>query len=249
MAGLMVAFTVSGLRPDYLRRSLQSWAQVRSVGQVPAVFCTEPGEFPADIAELAGRVFASVRIVANEQRLGATANTRAAVDALFRAGASFGVLAEEDIEVASDVLEYFTWASREYEQDGQVMVVCAHVLSSGLRRVEAVVRAPWFNPLTWGTWPGRWEGYLRLGWAGVPSNVAAWDVNLRERMLREKRFSLFPAQSRALHIGMQSSIFPGSGVFAVLHDKHQSRCFQPEYRPCAYEEVPFPQGPSVAMEV
>lgn len=162
----------------------------------------------------------------------------------------FAVLAEEDIQVADDVIEYFTWCRREYEHDASVRSACAHVHSARGGEPSQVTRACWFNPLVWGTWRSRWPA-LRSTWTGTPGDRQfnphhasraedAWDNNLRVVFQERGWHSVFPVRSRTQHQGKVSTLMP-----VPLADHFYlgslSDCFAAHYDPQAYHEVPFPE--------
>jgi len=62
------------------------------------------GEFKAFLQ----RSFRSTEVIVNDVRKGCFANTRDTMRRAFAGGATFAILAEEDLVVADDLLEYFT---------------------------------------------------------------------------------------------------------------------------------------------
>ena len=194
-----------------------------------------------------------VKAVANAERLQVLANTREAFSSAFGLGASFAVLAEEDIVVSTDTLEYLAWAEQEYRDDQDVVMACAHVKESQGAEPWQVTRAPWFSPLICGTWPDRWEDFILPGWGGLPDNgrgvraEQAWDVNLRGRVRQAGRQCVFPAMSRALHVGEYSTWLTPMLSSALLRDS-ESTCFSPEYaRQPYYAEVGFNDIPRIIV--
>jgi hypothetical protein len=245
----VIAFTVTGLRQEYLRKSLDSWARARGVEDWAFVFCLEPcrDTFPVEAFESWARgVFPEVMVYENTRRLGCSANTRQAMGLAFKLGADFAVLAEEDVIVATDVLEYFAWARREYIGHPQVAVACAHTRCSKGEDLAAATLAPWFSPLVWGTWPGLWDSFIRPSWGGIPSNPEAWDANLRVVLGQAGRQCVFPARSRALHIGEQSTFVMGR-IAEHMYQLSISDCFEPEVPPQDYREVPFVSVPELLV--
>lgn len=241
MPSQVIAFTVSGLREKYLRESLVSWGQVRGIQDWHLIFCLEPcrGTFPvAEFTQWAHRCFASAEVLVNDTRLGCTRNTRQAMALAFGRGAEFAVLAEEDVRVSTDVLEYFTWARDSYAADGDVAVVCAHAKSAERGGEHEAVRVGWFNPVIWGTWAGRWESFVRPGWGGIDGNPEAWDHNLRMRIHDAGKVSLYPVRSRSFHIGQVSTLTPGL-LSEHFYGVSVSETFAAHREPGEYTEVPF----------
>lgn len=246
---LTIAFTVSCLREKYLRQALDSWAQVRGIQDAHLLFCLEPrphrSPFPvAEFREFLHRSFRSAEATVNEARKGCFLNTQSALDLAFARDADFVVLAEEDLVVATDTLEYFAWAQR-YRADPQVQAVCSHTFVSAALP-DQVVRTSWFSPLVWGTWRDRWRDFIRPGWSGVASNPEAWDASLRTQILEARKACIFPALSRSQHIGRVSTLTPGA-LAEYFYKASISQCFSPAYPPQEYRECP--RGPSLQITV
>lgn len=249
---LVIAFTVSGLREQYLRKSLESWLKVRGIKDAGVVFCVEPrSSFPVDeFRAWAGRSFPVSTVRVNNAVLGCLNNTREAFTQAFRHGARLAVMAEEDLVVSADVLEYLSWAAQEYEQDTAVAAVCAHVRLSESRDDGIVTRAPWFNPLVCGTWRDRWEGLIEPSWRpwaeGMEGNQA-WDNNLRQVLRAAGKVSIFPARSRVTHIGETSTIYGSQIISEFMFKESISGCFSPDHQPGAFREVPFADVPGLLV--
>jgi hypothetical protein len=227
---LAVAFTVSGQREEYLLKTLTSWSLVRGIENVRVMlFCEPERAFPAgEVRAWCARTFASSEVIVNERQLGCSGNTAHAMQAAFMAGVKFAVLAEEDIVVSRDVLEYFGWAQR-FQLDPKVAAVCAHTYRSQRETPANIgVRIAWFSPLVWGTWSYQWAHFLLPGWRGSAINPEGWDQHLRDRIVAEEKECIFPGQSRSRHIGQSSTLtkWPLSEHFygATLSD-----CFSKEY--------------------
>lgn len=250
MPANVIAFTVSGHRQKYLRQSLGSWAQVRGIGDWHLLFSLEPCRqyFPIpDFTQWLHRVFGpAVSVHVHDERQGCLKNTRAAMSAAFGMGAEFAVLAEEDVRVSLDTLEYLTWARDTYRDQAQVQTVCCHVKESDSADQAAVVRVPWFAPLIWGTWKDRWQDFILPTWGCAQGNLEGWDNNLREHINKKELHSIFPVRSRALHIGQFSSLTPGV-LAEVFYEQSLSHCFSPGYEKQEYREVPFNSVPGLSV--
>lgn len=249
MSRRVVAFTVSGQRERYLHESLSTWLKARGLKDWHFLFCLEPcrRHFPvAEFTQWVHRVFPSAEVVVNDQWFGCMRNTRAALDRAFGSGADFAVLAEEDIKVSADVLEYFSWAAQEYEDDEEVAAVCAHAKNSASKDSAAVTRVRWFNPLLWGTWAVTWNEFVRPGWGGIDGNGEAWDTNLRRQVIAAGRSCIFPVRSRALHIGELSTLTPGAAA-EYLYKLSASDCWYADYGTQTYHEAPFTELPELVV--
>lgn len=232
---LTIAMTVSCRRPRYLRRAVNSWAAAR--GDKRLLLSCEParrefglGEFRRWLRSFPGET----EVDPSPVHLGCSANTARAVSLALRRD-SFAVLAEEDIEVADDVVEYFTWAREVYRDDPSVLAVCAHVKDSG-RGEDEVIRAPWFSPLVWGTWADRWENLLAGPWQGYQDS---WDALVRTVRYERGLVCVFPARSRSLHFGESSCCTPrqASGEPNYFHRTALSSCYSAHYEPQQYREA------------
>ena len=151
-------------RPDYLEQTLKSWAGVRGLADVVSqTIHVEQSSVEYRVKCLAWEYGWSPR--PNGGRLGVLVNPVESVSWAFRSypEADFVVIAEEDVVVASDILEYFQWAQR-FRYDESVGVVCAHRpqgTTVAQPRTDAVLRVPGFScPLLWGTWRDRWEDFI-----------------------------------------------------------------------------------------
>lgn len=241
----VIAFTVSGLREKYLRAALGSWGRARGVQDWHLLFSLEPCQrsFPvADFTWWVKRNFASAEVVVADRHLGCLANTRQAMRLAFDRGAEFAVCAEEDLLVSTDVLEYLGWARDTYRADCDVATVCAHSLRTDHGGDGEVVRSAWFNPLVWGTWKDRWDGFIEPGWGpylgNTEGNTESWDNNLRVQMNAAGRQGIFPVRSRSLHIGQTSTLMPGL-LADYFYRGSLSSSFVPDREPQAFREIPF----------
>lgn len=233
---ITVAMTVSSRRPRYLRRAMHSWAHAR--GDKQMIVAIEPPDRDFGIAEFQQWMSSfpgPVSIVRAPEHLGCNANTRRAMELGLSAN-SFAVLAEEDIEVSEDVIEYFEWASERYREDETVLAVCAHVKSS-TGADDEVVRAPWFSPLIWGTWADRWENLLAGPWKDYTDS---WDALVRSVCHDRQLQCVYPARSRSLHYGENSTLTPkmAGGQANYFHRSALSQCYERYRGPQSYREAP-----------
>lgn len=241
MPSQVIAFTVSGLRQKYLRAALGTWGRARGIGDWHLLFALEPCRHAFPIAEFTWwvkRSFASAEVVVADSQLGCLKNTRRAMRLAFARGAEFAILAEEDCQVSTDVLEYFSWARDTYAADEKVTTVCAHSLRTDAGGEDEVVRNYWFNPIVWGTWKDRWEDFIDPGWGAWEGNAESWDNNLRVQVNVAGRESIFPVRSRSLHTGQTSTLTPGL-LAEYFYKGALSSSFTADREPQAYREIPF----------
>lgn len=219
-------------RPVYFEPVLASWANVRGFTDWHPAVHLEPGPIQHTMTDLATRHGLTVTV--NPYRRGVLSNPWHALNSAFLAGAEFVVLAEDDVLVCTDTLDYFTWAATEFAAD-HVLAVCActkdpHCDPADTNRVQA---NQWFNPLVWGTWATRWNTVLRDTWdhdyssgtAHQPQSGWDWNINLR---LMNGFTIISPRASRSTHIGKHN----GAHMIPADFDESTSPTFVAD-RPAA----------------
>jgi hypothetical protein len=194
-------------RPEYLRSSVASWNNVRNLQNWDTEFFIEPSEVKDEVTTIALELQTTVTPNQNPEKLGVLVNPWNALNTAFENGADFVVLAEDDILVSSDILEYFEWANEEYATAFDVLAVNAFS-NLGDGKSNQVVRSEQFSPLVWGTWRSRWENTLRDTWdkdyssGNDDGSEAGWDWNIN-RLLRQNSWQIIkPVNSRSTHIGI-----------------------------------------------
>lgn len=220
-------------RPEYLRQTIDSWNNVRTLSQWNATFFIEPSEKEDEIAEIAMGLNTTVTTYYNPDRLGVLINPWNALNNAFLNGADFVVLAEDDIIVSQDILEYFEFTSLEYETSYDVLAINAFSDMGGGKPGDMIeTRA--FSPLIWGTWHNRWEQHLRDSWdkdysTGLPDgSQAGWDWNINRILQNEQMRIIKPLQSRSSHIGlfgthMTPDLMPASQGVDFLETRGRAR--------------------------
>jgi hypothetical protein len=208
-------------RPNYFEDTVKSWNNVRGFTGIPVMVHLEPSPTAETMGNIAFKLNTSVDVFLNEERQGVLTNPWNALDGAFSRGADFVILAEDDIVVSQDILEYFEWTAIEYATAYNVLAVCAfsHV---GGGKPGHVVQDDHFSPLIWGTWSDRWYRYLRDTWdkdytSGNPDgSEAGWDWNIKRIMTENNLKVIKPLHSRSDHIGehlgthMTPDMFSGS---------------------------------------
>jgi hypothetical protein len=194
-------------RVDYLHDALRSWQGVREQDDWMFLFMLEPTHKTQDAYDLIKAIGPKIQAIhVNENRLGVLRNPWTGVNlAVEKLTAEYIVLAENDIEVSTDVLEYQRWAAETYRSDPQILGACSWSDAQD-NPTDHVVAATDFCPLTWGTWADRWQNVFRDTWdlsysTGVGGHQAGWDWNIRLRVMGDRKF-LFPRESRCTHIGV-----------------------------------------------
>lgn len=242
---MIIAFTVHN-RADYLRDTLESWSRVRGIERHHLFFSCEPG-FP-ESAEVAKSVdFAPSTTYVRGARQGVLANPRAAFASAFnrRDCGNFAVLAEEDMVVSPDVLEYFAWCQR-YGPDATVLGVTTYQHHKQRGGLAGVGTADWsrdnqWHFWVWGTWFDRWVRLLKWNWdttyeenGGGPMQ-RGWDWKFRNTLVIGKGMRMIaPAMCRSQHIGRLG----GAHCTPDQFDGLLSKCFAgADVPPQNYREV------------
>lgn len=242
---MIVAFTVNN-RPSYLRETLESWSQVRGIGDHHLHFRCERGCDEA--VQVCREVdFAPRTIAVNINRQSVLANPWHAFEDGFTASLSsyFVILAEEDLVVSPDVLEFFSWCQR-YRDDPQVLGATSYQHHEQPGGLAGVGPADWsrddqFHFWVWGTWQDRWERLIRNDWdftyrenGGGPGQ-RGWDWRLRNLLVVGLGMKMIaPSMARSQHIGKYGGVHCTPDQFEGL----LSSCYAgADVPPQEYEEV------------
>jgi hypothetical protein len=193
-------------RSYYLEETVRTWNEARNLRNWNTSFFIEPSDQQDSIVDIALRLNTEVTTVINETLQGVLVNPWNAIDTAFTDGADFVVLAEDDVVVSQDTLEFFEWASIEYETSHKVMMVNAFS-QEGDGKDNQVVPAGSFSPLVWGLWRNRWYDTFRDTWdkdysTGNPDgSEAGWDWNINRILAANQQYVIRPINSRSDHIG------------------------------------------------
>lgn len=231
-------------RVAYLREAVSSWNQAENIQDWPVSYLLEPTTQPIERAmqnEFNRFESAEISGVVNDRVLGVLRNPYAALTSAFDAGNNFVVLAEDDIIVSDDILEYFEWAMHKYEKDKSVLAVLAYSRNKQENGfASAVARTKVFCPLVWGTWSDRWESIIKPNWdldysSGKPDgSEAGWDWNMMRVAVRENMDFIYPDASRSTHIGE----FGGTHTSAHDFPDSQAKTFRSSHnRENDFQEV------------
>lgn len=197
-------------RANYLREAVGSWNQATNIQEWPVSYLLEPTT--NEIQESMHREFhqlecAELSGIVNDHKLGVLRNPHAALTSTFDAGNDFVVLAEDDIVVSDDILEYFEWAMKTYKDDQSVLAVLAFSRIKDEANTSYVSRTKVFCPLVWGTWSDRWESLIKPNWdldysSGLADgSCAGWDWNMMRVAITQGKDFIYPHASRSNHIG------------------------------------------------
>jgi hypothetical protein len=247
-------------RPDYLERTLASWATARGVGRLGGLVVAL-GPSPAEDQQREAVKLAPLglddKITVREDSAAAAASPgmhRALGEALtwvrdeLRPRAV--ICAEEDIIVSSDVLEYVAWALNRFATDPLAAAVCAHdvggqgwdipgIGQQGFAAPQGeVVLSDYFNPWVWATWTGRKLDYLLEQWDwDATKGPVAWQNGYDWEILRQIHtrglLSVVPQASRSQNIGQNGGYYARPELF----DQTQSASFRKHRDPVSYRLV------------
>jgi hypothetical protein len=206
MTNIGLVFTCNN-RPEFLTETLESWAQVRGLDAWRKWIFVEPSTVRSDVLSVINNSGLELNTVLNDRKHGVLHNPWVAIDAAFSEGCDFVVLAEDDIIVSSDTVEYFTAACNMFSPVDTLGVSAYSANPSG--DPSSMLRIPHFWGLLWGTWKECWYEHLRDTWDhdysthnGISGVESGWDWNINTRImpLLGKDF-VAPEVSRSRHIG------------------------------------------------
>lgn len=235
-----LVFTVSGERPGYLADVLASWRRARGVESWPVTLLVEPGTRVSECRAVIADAFPDATVLVNPERRGVRANPYHALATAFSGGAAFAVLAEEDIVVSDDVLEYLAYGAAAHRDTPSVLALCAFS-SLPAPQPEDAIGTGGFTPWVWGTWEDRWRDTLEPNWfdaavGPAPGVEEGFDFGIDRMREASGRRILVPLASRSDNIGQYG------GVHALPEEFEDSRAatFAAHRPPQRFHEVPVP---------
>lgn len=221
-------------RPEYQRQVTESWKKVRGFYELDArhIFL-EPSAQHIEMEALAGGLG---EVYTNPNKLGVLANPFSALTYMFGTqNCDFVILAEDDIVVSTDTIEYFKWAAEAYEPDQGIYGVCAFSRDGGSE--EDVVLAKGLSSWVLGTWKSRWGRLMAPTWMSAATDTddwsqIGWDWG-QNRITKANNLSwITPKQSRSSHIGVH-----GTHSTAELHPGSVGVDYAPHREPVEYKLV------------
>lgn len=223
-------------RPNYFQLAVDSWNQVRGIEDCDVALHLEPSDVRTEDKML--DAFYSLRakshtLVLNNSRYGVLVNPWKALDAGFKRADNV-ILAEDDVIVSSDILEFMLFGLAITPAHPDLMGVCAFSREGGPEDVYEVRRT--FSPLIWGTTKEVWTNYLRDTWdkdysSGNPDgSQAGWDWNINRILAAQDKYFVYPLASRSDHIGE----FGGTHMVPELFDESRGVDFKLNREPMNY---------------
>lgn len=232
-----LAFTAYN-RLGYLEDTVRSWNNVRKLDEWTVYFNIEPSMYQTKVVEVANDLDTTVITNINAERLGVLVNPWQALNDRFVSGADFVILAEDDVLVSEDVLEFSEWAAETYVDTPEILAINFFSRDGGADP-DHVKKYQQFSPLGWGTWRDRWETILRDSWdkdysTGNPDgSEAGWDWNINRILQVQNKYVIRPTKSRSDHIGQ----YNGTHMTPELFDSSRGINFSEKMRRCAYTEL------------
>lgn len=216
-------------RQQYFRKTLQSWSEVRGIGDVPITVFLEPSDRREQMLELIRDEqvmgLLSIDVFENPEQLGVLVNPVESAGRMFREnpGLRYLIFAEDDLVVSDDVLDYFLWVDRNFRADPETLLVCAHSAEGSTPQSDpsAVTVGTRFRCWVWATWRDRWEDVIEPTWDRAYStgehegDGAGWDYNLDSRIIPRGGYrTVLPACSRSQNIGKFEGAHASPASFA-----------------------------------
>lgn len=234
---LTVTFTV-GHRHKYFEQVLDSWSAVRNKEDVVFHFSVEPTDWYIGDGGNAARAEKWIkenkvigRVHHNEKTFGVLHNPYVALTRAFSPYIDYAILAEDDLVVSDDIIEYHKWAAAEYQSNPDISMICSffeHAADASL--ADKVVSVPGFASVwIWGTWRDRWNTIIEPTWdhdysTGNETGPGGWDWNLNKRVLPSLgKSSVQPLNSRVLNIGAEGTHSSGL-VPCPSFEAHREPC-------------------------
>jgi hypothetical protein len=221
-----IVFTVFD-RVEYLKDTLKSWGEVRNINSCDIYFKIEPSLNQQSIIDIINN-FDNYRgstssILINKTVIGNGFNTWESFEYLFEKY-DFVILAEDDIVVSKDIIEYFDVTETMFREDSEVAIISANT-KLPVEDPSKVIRQQGFNGLIWGTWKKYWVKYFRENWDkdySSDTQQCGWDWHLNLRIMPSNGLkNINPMASRSNHIGIN-----GIHCDKTIFDETQSTLFK-----------------------
>lgn len=207
---ITIAFTVYD-RVEYLKQTLDSWSHVRNKNNYNFVFKVETSERLDDIVKtiesFKNKNGCSIKTIINDPKSGVGKNQYEALSLCFdELGSEAVIMAEDDVVVSEDILEYFEYVFKKYKDDKEILTACSHRYVSPTTK-DVIIKEQSFDPWVWGTWKTRWDQFLKNDWdlenfELLGTLVGGFDYHIVYRVLPNNGLvSIFPAETRSKHIG------------------------------------------------
>jgi hypothetical protein len=240
-------------RPQYTRKVLQSWSEVRGVKDVPFTVFLEPSDRQEQMREVIRESGLDIYLRENTELQGVDVNIAKGAETLFQENPElrYLIFAEDDLIVSNDVLEFLLWADEQFRDRKDVLVVNAHTDDGATENADPaeVMLGQRLRCWIWGTWRDRWEETLLPTWdydtstSEYPGDPCDWAWNLDLRVIPRGGFrTVLPAASRSQNIGKWEGVHASPGLYAeTLNPSFRAEREPVEYR-LVREEPMLPLG-------
>lgn len=242
-------------RPEYLVRTLQSWAlapELRGLNEVMvALGWSNRFDDQRDVIRRAEQQLGRPVVIVADSPLAAESPGmhRAlgeAIDLAFeQAGTEWVLCGEEDVVVSSDVLAYTGWAQQHASED--VLCICAHNRggmgwddlhagpSDGQASQTDVRRLPYFNPWGWCIRRDKWRQVARPVWDWDCNDggdrESGYDWGMQRLSALGPWVNLVPDAARSQTIGKDNGVYSTPDIFAL----QQARSFREHREHVSYQ--------------
>jgi hypothetical protein len=204
-------------RPDYTRQCLDALSRCAGIENYTILIGINPD--PETLVELRGIAesisFAREVVVAvRPSNIGCNANKYWLLDKAFQFS-DYVIQLEDDNIFAPDALRYFEWA-KQFGNDPRNLTVAAWRNPTGWLpgtstkpegEDSAVSRHAHFTCYGWAIWKDRWDE-IKTSWP-MGMDYPWWDETLCYKT-RGDRLELSPNVSRAINIGVNNGMHPGT---------------------------------------
>jgi len=209
-----IAFTVYD-REDYFKQVLESWSEVRNIENYNFVFKIEISEKLNKILDIIesfkNKTSSLIGIIVNDPKSGVGVNHYEALYLCFEElNSDLVIMAEDDVIVSEDILEYFDYVFKKYKNDEEILTVCSHRYVE-TNSQELLIKEQSFDPWIWGTWKTKWKKYLKNDWDLEKFSlegrlVGGFDYHIVYKILPKYNLkSIFPSTTRSKHIGVEGT--------------------------------------------
>lgn len=228
-------------RFNYLLETLASWEKARGLENYDLHFFVEPSDNLTKMLKIidsfSKRVSSPVVVTVNEIGKGNLGNSYNAINSIIDKY-EFVILAEDDVIVSDDIIEYFDYLIPVYENTDVVTISANHIHETDLGDNAVYVR-PEFSGLGWGTWPKHWHDKIKYAWFvdDLKPNDPGWDHTLNLIVYNYNLLGVFPAVSRSQHIGKT-----GQWVDPKVYETMFAKTFKSKNKfinPREYKEIPI----------
>ena len=198
-----VGFTVFN-RPDYLSRTLWTWAHADLSAVKDITFfveqTTQTNACIKVIQEFMEEVGVQVDIVRNgvpDTYLGCYNNSKRVFTTLSADFDGFVILAEDDFVISYDAIRFLSTMADLHKDDKTVLAVCCKNNQQCSLSPSGWTYAHDFSGAVWGTWASTWRDFLEDRFLS-----REWDWEITKKTLPQNAMRcVVPVANRSFHIG------------------------------------------------